>query len=390
MIGDVDELLPFASPRQAEFLHAIKKTGSTRKAAALMGCDRARVGEALKRVRKARARVDATTRGGPVAPPGIVYKAASTLVRFRKGQPEEQVLQWRKDGMGPPDPAAYAEAVADALAALKGVKPRKAPAGCEPSLLTVIPVGDPHIGMRSWARETGADWDLKIAAQVHRDAFARLLSKAPKASTALIVFMGDNAHADNGTAMTPASGHHLDVDSRWSHMLEVLLAVMVNGVEQALEGHMQVIVRVVLGNHDPHVSAAMAVALQSHYRHEPRVIVAREPVPLFVRVWGETLLCFAHGHAPQPDRVPDILAADYRKEIGETTQGHLYTGHVHSKVLRERGGLTMESVPTLAAKDAYATHAGFRSGRGMYADTFDLHGQIERHMYVVRDQRVAA
>jgi molybdenum-dependent DNA-binding transcriptional regulator ModE len=388
MIGDVDELLPFASPRQAEFLHAIKKTGSTRAAAKAMGCDRRRVQDALLRVRKARAAVDASTRGGVVAPAGITYKGVSTLVRIA-GSSETPVLQWRKDSAAAPDPAAYAEAVADALAALKGVKPRKAPRGCEPSLLTVIPVGDPHIGMRSWARETGADWDLKIAAQVHRDAFARLLSKAPKASTALIVFMGDNAHADNGTAMTPASGHHLDVDSRWSHMLEVLLAVMVNGVEQALVGHTHVIVRVVLGNHDPHVSAAMAVALQSHYRHEPRVTVAREPVPLFVRVWGETLLCFAHGHAPQPERVPDILAADYRKEIGDTKQGHLYTGHVHSKVLRERGGLTMESVPTLAAKDAYATHAGFRSSRGMYADTFDLHGQIERHMYVVRDQRVS-
>lgn len=388
MIADLDELLPFASPRQAEYLQAIKQTGSIRKAAQLMGCGHDRARRALQRVRKARAAVDASTRGGAVAPPGVNYKGVSTLVRI-DGKNETPVMQWRKDALDAPDPAAYAEAVADALAALKGVKPRKAPRNCESDLLTVIPIGDPHIGMRSWARETGADWDLKIAAQVHRDAFAKLLSKAPRADTALIVFMGDNAHADNNTAMTPASGHHLDVDSRWSHMLEVLLAVMVNGVEQALEGHEKVIVRVVLGNHDPHVSAAMAVALQSHYRNEPRVTVAREPVPLFVRVWGDTLLCFAHGHAPQPDRVPDILAADYRKEIGETTQGHLYTGHVHSKVLRERGGLIMESVPTLAAKDAYATHAGFRSARGMYADTFDLHGQIERHMHVVRDQRVA-
>jgi hypothetical protein len=387
MISDLDELMQYASPRQAEHLHAIKQAGSTRKAAKLLGVHERRVSDAVKRVREARSRVDATTRGGAVAAPGTKYKGVSTLVRIDKDG-ERPVMQWRKDALTP-DPVAYAEAVADALATLKGVKARKAPTRCDPDLLTVIPVGDPHIGMRSWHRESGADWDLKIAAQVHRDAIGSLLSKAPKAGQALLVFMGDNAHADNGTAMTPASGHHLDVDSRWSHMLEVLLAVMVNATEQALEGHTHVTVRVVLGNHDPHVSAAMAVALQSHYRHEPRVAVDRTPVPLYVRVWGESLLCFAHGHAPQPERVPDILAADYRKEMGETTQGYLYTGHVHSKVLRERGGLIMESVQTLAAKDAYATHAGFRSGRGIFADTFDQRGQIERHMYVVRD-RVAA
>lgn len=368
MNNEYTRLLPHATPAQARLLRAIVEHGTRAAAIKALGIDERSARRLLVRAREQAARANPAEHVEQ-APTGYHLKGVSTLVNGA-GEP---VMQWRKTVADLPAPADYAQAVEDALATLKGVKPRRAPQhkGAAKDRLTVIPVGDPHFGMLAWPAETGEVWDLRVAGQVHRDAIARLLDKVPDAAEALIVWMGDNAHADDTKAATPASGHHLDVDSRWHKMLDKLIAAMVNSAEQALERHARVRMRIVLGNHDPHVSAALALALACYYRDEPRVTVERQPTPLFVTTWGRVLLAFAHGHAPAPERVPDILAADYRKEIGSTEQGYLYTGHKHNKELRERGGLVMEAVQTLAAKDAYATHAGYRSARGIFADTYD-------------------
>jgi hypothetical protein len=197
--------------------------------------------------------------------------------------------------------------------------------------------------------------------------------------------MGDSAHADDASGMTPASKHILDVDSRWEKMIGILFSAMVNSVSCALLRSTEVVCRVIKGNHDPHISAALALALEAYYRLEPRVTIERAPTPLYVTTWGRVLLAFAHGHAPAPERVPDVLAADYRTEIGATAQGYLFTGHRHNKMLSERGGLVMEAVQTLAAKDAYATHAGYRSARGLSCITFD-----KRYLAPVQRIEIAA
>ncbi len=381
---DYAPLLPTATAGQRRVLEALIKYGTYVQAAAALGLNQSTVQRHVHHAKARHARQDPAPHSAG-APEGYHLSGVSTFTKDAQGNP-----QWVKTRANLPDPAEYAARVEDALSTLRGVKPRPAPKVSKDlsNLLTVIPIGDPHFGMLAWPAETGDAWDLKIAAQVHRDAIARLLERAPRAAEALIVWMGDNAHADDARGVTPASGHHLDVDSRWGRMLDILVAAMVNSVDQALETHARVRLRVVLGNHDPHVSAALALAVACHYRTEPRVTVDRTPVPLYVTTWGRVLLCFAHGHAPQPERIPDILAADYRKEMGATGQAYAWTGHLHSKILRERGGVIFEAVQTLAPKDAYATHAGFRSGRGILAVTYDKRCLTETTRVTVAAQEV--
>lgn len=302
------------------------------------------------------------------APQGYRLKGVSTLRTDAQGN-----HQWVKTEREAIDPDIFAKAFLAAIDATTFTPRPAAPAivtGAS-DRLHVLPIGDPHFGMLAWGKESGTDWDLKIAAQTHHAAVERLLGKMPLAAKALIVWMGDQAHANDQSNATPTSKHRLDTDSRWERMLSILFTAICNSVNVALTCADEVVLRIIKGNHDPEVAAALALAAEAYYRNEPRVQVERAPTPLYVTTWGRVLLAFAHGHAPDPARVQDILSADYRKEMGETEQGYLYTGHKHCKILSERGGLIMEAVQTLAPRDAYATHAGYRSGRGLFVDTYD-------------------
>lgn len=366
-VQDLEDLIPFATARQAELARAWLQHGSAGRAARALGMSCKTVESSIRRLRNRAARKDPSKHVAR-APEGYHLRGVSTLVNTQTGQP---VMQWQKTARDGFDPEKFAEACAGAIETIPRARITRSPRRVQDDLLHVLPIGDPHFGMLSWAPETGEDWDLAIAARTHARAISQLLSSAPCAQRTLVVWMGDSAHADDTSGLTPASKHVLDVDSRWEKMIGILFTAMVNSIGCALRRSREVVCRVVKGNHDPHVAAALALALEAHYRTEPRVLIERAPTPLYVTTWGRVLLAFAHGHAPTPDRVPDVLAADYRTEIGATEQGYLFTGHRHNKMLTERGGLVMEAVQTLAARDAYATHGGYRSARGLSCITFD-------------------
>src|SRR5690606_4022565 len=59
---------------------------------------------------------------------------------------------------------AFEQSCNDLAENIKGIaKPVPAPEYADSDLLTVIPIGDPHFGMMSWAEETGENFDLAIA-----------------------------------------------------------------------------------------------------------------------------------------------------------------------------------------------------------------------------------
>jgi hypothetical protein len=77
-----------------------------------------------------------------------------------------------------------------------------APVHSQDDLLSVYAIGDPHLGLFSWAAETGEDFDLKIAERLTTSAVARLVSCSPDSSEALILELGDLLHADDSTNQT--------------------------------------------------------------------------------------------------------------------------------------------------------------------------------------------
>lgn len=234
-------------------------------------------------------------------------------------------------------------------------------------LLAVIPVGDAHVGMLAWGKETGDDdWDLQAAERVMVAAAEDLASHQPRARQALLVNVGDWYHSDSQANRTARSGHQLDVDSRWAKSLRVGVRIMVAMIDATLATHEEVRVVNLAGNHDDHSSVMLSVGLDAYYRNEPRVSIDLSPAMHRYHRFGRCLLGMVHGHAAKGRDLPGIMATDRPEDWGQTEHRRWITGHVHSSHRTEYRGCIVESFQTLTAPDAYAAGAGYRSGRSMH------------------------
>lgn len=357
-----------------ELIAAIREHGSNRKAAAALGLnsrtvDRRRARLALKGYSPAH---DMTR----TVPDGFTVKGTSTLYR----EDGTIAAQWVKSTADAERREAMLREACEAMSAdLPQLPPRKSKGAWETDLLTVYPIGDPHVGMYAWAEETGDDWDLAIAERVHCAAMDGLVQAAPASEQAVILNLGDALHYDSMAAVTPRSGHFLDADGRYAKMVSVAVKIIRQCIESALTKHKRVHVINLPGNHDETGALWLSVALAHVYEKEPRVTVDTNPSVFSYYRFGKTLIGAHHGHSCNPDKLPGVMACDRARDWGETEYRYWLTGHVHHEAKREYAGVTVESFGTLAAKDAYATNGGWRSGRSMQSLIFHKdHGEVAR------------
>lgn len=327
-------------------------------------------------------------------PAGYRVKGVSTFY----GRDGDIRGQWVKSAADPENKvAALLEAVAAAMEPLRGViDPTPAPATARESiqgypacdLLNVIPMGDPHFGMFAWAAETGDNFDLKIAERDLIDAVDHLVELAPPADECLIINLGDFYHSDNSSNQTARSHNALDVDGRWAKVLKIGVNAMRRCIERALERHARVRVICEIGNHDDHSSQMLALCLASCYEREPRVNIDTSPAKFHWHRFGKNLIGTTHGDTVKAERLGAIMANDRARDWGETLHRRWYTGHVHHDSLKEFPGVIVESFRTLAARDAWHSGAGYRSGRDLKLDVLHReHGQITRHIIGVPQLR---
>jgi hypothetical protein len=274
------------------------------------------------------------------------------------------------------------QAVADLAEPFRGLHdPVAPPEDTDADLLCVYPMGDPHLGMHSWSRETGQDFNLKIAEASLVAAVDHLVNLAPRAKEALILNLGDFFHSDSQENRTARSGHQLDVDSRWSKVLGIGIRAMRRVIDRALEKHERVTVVCEIGNHDDHSSIMLALCLANYYEREPRVVIDTSPAKFHWYRFGANLIGTTHGDTVKADKLAGVMATDRAKDWGETLHRYWYTGHVHHDSLKEYPGCVVETFRTLAARDAWHSAAGYRSGRDMKLDVLHrTHGRINRHV----------
>lgn len=270
-------------------------------------------------------------------------------------------------------------------------QPTRQPESSNADLLAVYPIADVHVGMLAWAPEVGKDFDLSIASRNLRAAVERLVYLAPPAETALLLELGDFFHSDSTANRTLRSGNVLDVDGRWSKVLDVGIRLMRDCVDLALTKHKRVVVEIIPGNHDDHSSVVLQHVMAAFYEREPRVEVNKSPDPFRYYVHGATMIGCAHGDAAKPSNLPAIMAADRAEDWGRTRHRHIYVGHVHHDQVREHPGCTVESVRTLAGRDAWSHREGYRALRDLKLDIWDRrYGRVSRHVVGIDEIEVAA
>jgi hypothetical protein len=267
--------------------------------------------------------------------------------------------------------------------AIKGYKGKShlvdEPEKTNDDILCLIPIGDAHISMMSWAPESGENFDLKIAERELCCAIERLVESSPNATTCIIADMGDFLHRNSNKNSTPESGNILDCDSRFSKMMRVAVKVLIHAVHTALGKFRYVVLRNVVGNHAPEAEQMLSIAMELYFHNNARVKVESGENKFWYYQHGKTLLGFCHGDKVKHNELPMIMASDVPKMWGLAEFRYFFIGHIHHQSVKEYQGCSVESINTLTPNDAWHHGSGYRARKNIKLIVFDKnYGEIER------------
>lgn len=358
--------------RQREIVEAFERAeGSQTNAATILGIHPSSVNQALKTVKRYAAAAGYSPEHDythPV-PDGFVAKGVSTLYD-KKG---DVSAQWVKSSADEQKQREFQEAAFEALSKeLPKTAPVKLKSDVEEQLCNVYTLTDLHIGMLAWEKETGAPWDLKEAQKVVTGAWQKAIEMSPKSKSCIISLLGDTLHFDGMEAVTPASGHILDTDSRFPKVVAAAVNLIRSIIESALQNHEQVHLIIAEGNHDPASSVWLRTMFQALYEDETRLTVDDTVAPYYAYEHGDVMLGFHHGHKINGKTGANRLAMYFASTNAWQGKTHRYisTGHLHHENLTELPGCFVVQHATLSSKDAYASRGGYVGTRSMSSATY--------------------
>lgn len=252
-----------------------------------------------------------------------------------------------------------------------------------PDLMTLYPIFDIHIGMMAHRHESGENYDTATAEKLMGSYFDHAISVSPASEKAVILVGGDYLHSDGLEAVTPASGHCLDQDSRYAKLVYIAIRSIRGAVEKMLKKHKSVDIQIIEGNHDQSGMVWLRAAMAAFYENESRVFVDVSPAIMHKTRFGSTLLGYTHGHTmKKAEGRLAAMATDYRKDFGECEFVYCHSGHFHHATVTECTLGIDEVHPALASKDAYAARGGWRSYRQAAAIVYHKEfGEVGRHIY---------
>jgi hypothetical protein len=357
-----------------QIITALREHSSQRKAAEALGLNR----RTLER------RIASLARKGyspghdmtHTVPDGFAVKGVSTLYR----EDGTVAQQWVKSTA---DQERQRQMLEAAFAGMGDELPRMqrsaGPKVTNTDLANCYVVTDYHMGMLAWHEEAGEDWDTAIAESLLVDWFTKAIEQAPAAEVGILAQLGDFLHWDGMDAVTPASRHLLDADTRFQKLVRVAIRTIRRIIGMLLDKHKRVHVLMAEGNHDPASSIWLREWLAAIYEKEPRVTVDRSPDPYYCYEHGLTSLFFHHGHKRKPANVDDVFAAKFREVFGRTKFSYAHMGHMHHIEVKETSLMVVEQHRTLAANDAYASRGGWMSGRDAKVITYSKkYGEVGR------------
>lgn len=384
---DPDILERAATNKQRVYIRAVREHGGFRAAARALGLShedsaRASIRALETKVRQSQqldtpdhAEIRAATKGwapeyglNRPLPPGFTAKGFSTLRKLDDGS-----LQWEKTEV---DKELRHQAILAGIRAevqnVTRLAPLPAPASFNKHLLNLYIFTDYHLGMRAWAEEGGAHWDMATAEDLIIRCFRQMLATAPDAAVGFIAQIGDFMHFDGLRAVTPTSGHLLDAAAQYQEIVRACIRILRTLVDLALQKHERVVILAAEGNHDLGSSAWMRELLAVLYEDDPRVEIVNNGMPYYAYRWGVNMLAFHHGHGTKITNWPLKFASFFSEMWGLTKKRYAHGGHYHHEIeAKELDGMKTLQHPTLAPNDRHSALGAYHSERQTNVFTYD-------------------
>lgn len=378
----------YATDRQKQYIKAMQKHGNQTKAAKELNVSRASLQSSLKHLMRRsgiagyRPEFDMTR----PAPEGFYLKGVSQYYN-KHG---EKSGEWRLLRRNAEEQEAAIRAFVTHLATTcSGLAPA---APIKPSetdeQIAVIPLGDAHVGLLTWAQEVGEDFNLESAIEITKRAIDRAVGFCPNVEEVFLINLGDFFHANGNKNVTPQSGNFLDVSDRWAKVYTAGIELTCYMIEAFRRRGQRVRYRANPGNHDPEATLALTVALNAFYNNADDVIIETAITAAYYYRYGNTLIGTCHGDGAKMDDLASIMAFDRKVDWGETEYRYWYIGHFHHRQAKEYRGCEVESFNTLAPTDAWHKFKGYRSKRSLTVILIDKHhGEVSRYLIDARTLR---
>lgn len=373
-----DGFLAFANDRQKVIIQAINEYGGIRPAARALNLHHTTVADSIRIVRRKAAISGFAPENdmSRVVPEPFIVRGISTYYNA-EGKASGQ---WVKSRI---EDTKLQEMMRQSIDAMKEEIPRltalPAPPLANDNLLNCYVITDYHLGMLSWDEETGENWDVAIAEKLVVKWMEQAIAQSPNADTAVFAQLSDFLHFDGMDAVTPASKHLLDVDTRFAKLVRSAIRVLRTIIDMLLAKHQKLHIIMADANHDPVSQIWLREWFSVLYENEPRVTVDKSPNPYNAYEFGNVALFFHHGHKRKVANVSEVFAGQFREMFGRTKYAYAHMGHYHSIDIKENNLMIVEQHRTLAPGDAYSARGGWLSGRDAKVISYDRrYGEVSR------------
>lgn len=367
--------------RQKEAFKALISEGSIRKAAKLMGSAASTISDIVVRVR----RIAVNQGYSPEynidrqVPEPLIISGLSDMQVNEHGKPiwyKYSVDKEKQSAMMHDYVAGLCEEITPAIPKKNNID--------QPSsdLMPSIFIGDAHIGMYAYGKETKhQDFDSDIATQQIREAIDYLVDTAEPAENGLLVNVGDFLHA-NGSNDQTFAGTPLDVDTRHESVAFKAALCMKYAIDRMLDKVGKVTVIMAKGNHDTDSSLAPRMSLQFYYMNEPRVNILDTDGFYHYIEYGNWLLGIHHGDKQKPESLAGSMARDMSQAWGRTTHRMWCVGHFHKELVKTLPGVTYRVFAALTPPDSWHASHGYKGDGEMQMLTLRRSGGIHSsHIY---------
>jgi hypothetical protein len=262
-------------------------------------------------------------------------------------------------------PKPYLEAL-DALFAKKELLAPKSfnrPPYKPGKVMVLFSLADVHFGKLAWGRETGQDYDLKIAEAVFENAVEDLLMEVKDRDIDCIytMFGNDFFHSDNDKNET-TNGTRVDSDGRQAKVIEVGMRAQIRAIDR-WRNVAPVKIWGIGGNHDKANAHWGAREIRAWFRNDPGVEIDIEPRERKYLTYGNTMFGFTHGENISDAKIKELpglfTTEGPRAMVASTTRCEWILAHRHrEQEFTQRGtdshmGCTMRWMLSLSATDAW-------------------------------------
>lgn len=246
----------------------------------------------------------------------------------------------------------------------------EAPAGSRRAMFEPAVV-DLHLGNLVWGKESGEDWDMKIAERVFKQTVRSLIEEALDAKSIHIeeivwLIGNDFMHADSKEAKTTA-GTQLDLDSRWPKLFRKAWQLQEWAISE-LRTIAPVRGIVIPGNHDELSSFTVGEVLYALFRHTHDVHIDNGPKPRKYHQYGNTLIGYTHGNHERLNQLPALMHADRDAKpfLSDVDFKEFHVGHFHHRKNmqfvpshEDHRGVLVRILPSVTAVDDWHFQKGF-------------------------------